>query len=82
MELIVDILGWLGSILVLLAFGLNIYKKITSDSITYLVLNFVGGIFLIIYSYYYHAYANAFINLVWTIVSIFAFYNIIKGLKK
>lgn len=79
MELLIDILGWGGSILVLVAFGLNTYQKMRSDSVTYLILNLLGSIFLIIYSYYYHAYANSFINLVWAIVSLFAFIRIIKG---
>ena len=48
MKLIVDILGWIGSVAVIAAYGLNSYQKIKSDSYLFLILNLVGGIFLII----------------------------------
>lgn len=72
MEKLINIIGWLGSFEVLLAFGLNTYQRIDSKSISYLLLNLTGGIFLIIYSYYYGAFANTFINVVWVLVAITA----------
>lgn len=72
MKLLIDVLGWLGSVEVLLAFGLNTYQKIKSDSALYLVLNLTGGICLIMYSFYYGAFANTFINVVWALVAIIA----------
>ncbi len=70
MKLIIDILGWIGSVAVIAAYGLNSYQKIKSDSYLFLILNLIGGIFLIIYSYYYTAFANTFINVVWVIIAI------------
>jgi len=58
MKLVIDIIGWIGSVAVIAAYGLNSYQKIKSDSYLFLVLNLTGGICLIIYSYYYTAYAN------------------------
>jgi len=72
MKLFTDIIGWIGSIVLLLAYGLNSYQKIKSDSIAYTVLNLIGGISLIIYSFYYSAYANTFVNIVWVLVAFFA----------
>jgi len=69
-KLLIDIIGWIGSVAVIAAYGLNSYQKIKSDSYIFLTLNLVGGIFLIIYSYYYTAYANTFINVVWVIIAI------------
>jgi hypothetical protein len=65
-----DILGWIGSILVLVAFGLNSYEKVKADSWSYILLNLGGGILLIIYSTYKGAYANTFINVAWVIVAL------------
>ncbi|MCI0751379.1 MAG: hypothetical protein L0Y35_06040 [Flammeovirgaceae bacterium] len=79
MKLLIDIIGWLGSIQVIAAYGLNSYQKLKSDSILFLLLNLIGGICLIIYSYYYAAYANTFINIVWVVIAIPA---IIKFLRK
>lgn len=70
MKLLIDIIGWIGSVAVIAAYGLNSYQKIKSDSYTFLVLNLVGGIALIVYSCYYTAYANTFINVVWVIIAV------------
>lgn len=67
--------------MVIIAYGLNSYQKIKSDSIIFYVLNLVGGIFLIIYSVYYTAYANTFINVVWVIIAIPAIINLIRKKK-
>ncbi|HEY3401883.1 MAG TPA: hypothetical protein VGK59_00765 [Ohtaekwangia sp.] len=69
-ELLVDILGWIGSIEVVAAYGLNSYQKIKSDSLVFYSLNITGGILLIVYSVYKSAYANTFINVVWVIIAI------------
>jgi len=78
MKLLIDIIGWLGSIQVIAAYGLNSYQKLKSDSIYFLLLNLIGGICLIIYSYYYSAFANTFINVVWVIIAIPALIKIAK----
>lgn len=70
MELLIDIFGWAGSVLVLLAYGLNLANRMKSTSIAYILLNLIGGILLIIYSFYYSAFANTFINVVWAVVAI------------
>lgn len=70
MKLLIDILGWVGSVAVIAAYGLNSYQKLKSDSYLFLILNLVGGIFLIIYSYYYTAFANTFINVVWVVIAV------------
>jgi hypothetical protein len=70
MKLLIDCIGWAGSIMVIAAYGLNSYQKIRSDSPTFLVLNLIGGVCLIVYSVYYTAYANTFINVVWVIIAV------------
>jgi hypothetical protein len=77
MKLLIDIIGWSGSVMVITAYGLNSYQKIKSDSFLFLFLNLVGGIFLIIYSVYYTAYANTFINVVWVLIAIPALIKLI-----
>ena len=70
MTLLIDILGWVGSVLVVAAYGLNTYKKITADSLAFYGLNIVGGVFLVIYSLEKGAYANTFINVIWVLIAI------------
>lgn len=81
MKLIIDIIGWIGSIAVVAAYGLNSYQKIKSDSLVFLLLNLVGGICLIIYSVYYTAYANTFINVVWVIIAVPALIQLFRKSK-
>jgi len=67
-----DIFGWIGSIEILAAFGLNSFQKINSNSWTFQLLNLTGGIFLIINSIAHEAYPFTFINSVWVVISITA----------
>ncbi len=69
-KLMIDVIGWCGSLMVILAYGLNSYQRIRSDAAAFLLLNFIGGTFLIIYSVYYTAYANTFINVVWVLIAV------------
>lgn len=72
LDMLVEVIGWLGSIAIVLAYGLNSYQKIRSDSIVFLLLNLVGGLFLMTYTYYKDAFANTFLNLVWVIIAVVA----------
>jgi hypothetical protein len=78
MELVIDILGWVGSVEVVAAYGLNSYQKIKSDSLIFQVLNLTGAIFLIINSIYKEAYPFTFINTVWSVIAIVAIVGILK----
>lgn len=81
MNILIEILGWLGSIMVLAAYGLNSYQKIKSDSWYFLSLNIVGGIFLIIYTVAKGAYANTFINVAWVVIAIPAMIKLLTKAK-
>jgi hypothetical protein len=84
LDLLIEIIGWIGSIEVLIAYGLNSYQKIRSDSMGFYLLNLTGGLFLIAYTIYKGAFASAFINVVWVIIAVIAIINVIakKGIKK
>ena len=79
MHLLIDILGWTGSISILAAYGLNSYQKIKSDSLLFYTLNIIGGIFLVIYSISKTAYPNTFINVVWVIIAIPAMIRLLRN---
>lgn len=81
MNLIIDILGWVGSIEVVAAYALNSSQRIKSDSLTFQLLNLTGAVFLIINSIYKQAYPFTFINSVWTVIAIVAIIGIMKKKK-
>jgi hypothetical protein len=76
MEILIEILGWVGSVEVITAYGLNSYQKIKADSFIFQILNLTGAIFLIINSIYKQAYPFTLINSVWAIIAIAALIRI------
>ncbi len=82
MKLLIDTIGWIGSIEVIAAYGLNSYQKIKSDSLLFQLLNLTGGLFLIINTIYYSAYPSAFINVVWVIIASIAIFQLTRKSKK
>lgn len=81
MTSVIDIVGWIGSVIILAAYVLNIYNKIKSTSLIYYLLNLSGGICLIIYSLEKEAFASTFINVVWVLVAIPAIFAILRKQK-
>lgn len=70
MDILIHVIGWTGSLMVIAAYGLNSYQRLTSDSYAFLILNLVGGMFLIIYTSFLSAFASTFINVVWVVIAI------------
>lgn len=69
-NLIVDMLGWLGAVILLSAYGLVSIRKLEGDSVPYQLLNLAGGLFLIVNTVYYGAYPSSTVNLVWSLIAI------------
>ena len=69
-NLLINLLGWTGSILFLLAYTLVSLKKTEGDSLLYQSMNIVAGIFLVIYTFTLEAYATMALNGVWAIIGL------------
>lgn len=69
-KLIIDMLGWTGSILYLLAYALVSAKKTEGDSILYQGMNIFAGILLVVYTLSLGAYATTGLNAVWVLVGL------------
>lgn len=70
-KLCIDILGWTGSVLFLLAYALVSMKKIEGDSILYQGMNIIAGTLLVIYTLALGAYATTGLNAVWVAIGLF-----------
>ena len=70
LNILINILGWTGSILFLLAYTLVSLKKTEGDSLLYQSMNIVAGIFLVIYTLSLEAYATMALNAVWAIIGL------------
>ena len=71
MQILVDVLGWLGAALFLTAYALVSLKKVEGDSLLFQGINIVAGIFLVTNTVYWKAYPSAALNLAWIGVAIF-----------
>ena len=69
--LIIQILGWTGSVMYLLAYALVSLKKTQGDSLLYQGINIVAGTFLVIYTLSLEAYATTGLNAVWVAIGLF-----------
>ena len=73
--LIIEFFGWLGSLLLLLAYGLVSASKITPTQKLYHLLNLLGGCGIVIVSLDKEAYPPAALNVVWCLVAIAGLWN-------
>lgn len=78
MEGLITILGWVGSVAVIAAYGLNSMQKLKSDSLAFQLLNLTGAVLLIINSVFKEAYPFTFINSVWAVIAILAIFKIFR----
>lgn len=68
---IINILGWTGSILYLLAYALVSAKKTAGDSFLYQGINILAGLLLVIYTLALGAYATTVLNVAWVAIGVF-----------
>ena len=74
----INIIGWLGSIAVLLAYVLVSTNRLKGDSVPYQLLNLFGGFFLMANTFYFGAYPSTAVNLVWLSIAIIALVRAVK----
>ena len=78
---IADVIGWACAFLLLTAYALLSFKKITGDSISYQSMNVLAGIGLAISSFSHGAYPLTFVNSVWSVIGVIAIVVALKNGK-
>jgi len=69
-KVIIDIIGWIGTVLFLVAYALVSAKKVEADSWSYQGMNLIAGIFLTINTLYLQAYPSAGLNIAWLLIAV------------
>lgn len=64
-KILIEIMGWTGSVVYLLAYALVSSKKLAGDSLVYQGMNISAGILLVIYGFSLSAYATIGLNATW-----------------
>jgi hypothetical protein len=70
-KLLIDLLGWTGSVLYLLAYALVSTKKTEGDLLLCQGLNIMAGALLVMVSLSLSAYATTDLNAVWVAIGLF-----------
>lgn len=76
--MIIEIVGWAGAALVLLAYFLVSFGKLKGESVTFQLLNILGVIGLGINVFVHRAWPNFVLNIAWGLIGVFALFKIRK----
>lgn len=79
--MIFDILGWIGAVLILLAYALNSLGKIENGKL-YQTMNFLAALFMATGLLPKNAWFSFSVQVVWAIVAIVALIKLNKNKKK
>ena len=72
MDIFIEVIGWIGAVLIVGAYFLNINGKLSSRSVIYIISNLIGGIFFTINTLVHHAYPSMLVNIIWVLIAIAA----------
>lgn len=70
MNYLVEIIGWIGAVLITGAYFLNINGKLSSSSPVYIISNLLGGVFFTINTLVHHAYPSMIVNIIWVFIAV------------
>ena len=71
MNILIEIMGWIASVLIVGSYALNITGKLPASSKTYVLANIIGGVFFVVNTYFHQAYPSMFVNVIWVIIAIY-----------
>ncbi|MEK6909385.1 MAG: hypothetical protein AABX23_05025 [Nanoarchaeota archaeon] len=80
--LIINILGWAGAFLLLLAYFLLIHKNLTSRSKMYQWMNIIGSLMLGVNTLMLKAYPSFLTNIIWFFIGLYGIFHIVKNRKQ
>lgn len=75
MNYFVEIVGWIGAVLIVGAYFLNINGRLKSSSGVYILSNLFGGIFFTVNTLVHQAYPSMIVNIIWVFIAIAALFK-------
>ena len=78
LELAVEVVGWAGAALILLAYLLLSAGKLTGQSLVYQGMNVVGAAGFVINGWWHGALPSASLNVLWLLIGAIASWRILK----
>lgn len=77
-QIAVEVVGWAGALLILLAYLLLSAGKLTGQSLTYQAMNVLGAAGFIVNGWWHRALPSAVLNILWLGIGVFASWRILK----
>lgn len=74
-EILVETLGWIGSVLIVGAYALNMAGKLRADQPLYIWSNMIGGVFFVVNTIAHKAYPSALVNVIWVVIAIYSVFK-------
>ncbi len=71
----IKIIGWLGTLLLMATYMLNVFGIISAQSLTYLIANLLAGVFLGLRVYKDKNYSNVFLEIFWITITLIGIIN-------
>jgi hypothetical protein len=81
-ELLVEVAGWAGAVLILLAYLLLSAGKLTGQSLVYQAMNVVGAAGFTVNGWWHGALPSAALNVIWMLIGAIALWRILDRRKK
>jgi len=78
LELAVEVVGWAGAVLILLAYLLLSAGKLTGQSLVYQGMNIVGAAGFVVNGWWHRAIPSAALNVLWLLIGAIASWRIIR----
>ena len=72
MKLLIEVIGWAGALMILVAYGLLSAGRMSGRTVSYQVLNVVGALCFVVNSGYNGAIPSAALNVIWVGIGAFA----------
>ena len=69
MNYFIETIGWIGAVLIVGAYFLNITGRLKSSSAIYIISNLFGGIFFTVNTLVHHAYPSMIVNIIWVLIA-------------
>lgn len=69
MGILIEIVGWIASLLIVGSYALNITGKLSANSKLYIWANIIGGLFFVVNTYHHQAYPSMLVNIIWVIIA-------------
>ena len=78
-DITIEVIGWLGALMILVGFALNGFEILQSQSYAYQLLNLVGALGVVVTSLHRKVHQTALLNGFWAVIAVFALINVVLG---